>query len=301
MPEITKGLLIVNRFLDTEAVRNTYDSLMAGAKRCGIDMELSFNSDYFASLGDGGVRCASPEAEASLDEAGFILFWNKDVFLGRALERAGHRLFNSAAAIEYCDNKALTFERLEGSVRVPKTYKIPMTFDTIGYTTLEFEQYLGDMLGYPYIIKECYGSYGGQVYLAHGPQEAGSILKRIEGKEALAQEYIDTSKGRDLRAYVVGDRVVASMVRSNADDFRSNITNGGQGLRYDITKEQEKMAVRAARRLGLDFAGVDILFGEGDAPILCEVNSNAQFRGLAEATGTDITDALFEHIKLALV
>ena len=61
------------------------------------------------------------------------------------------------------------------------------------------------------------------------------------------------------------------------------------------------MAVGAARKLGLDFAGVDILFGEGDAPILCEVNSNAQFRGLAEATGTDITDALFEHIKLALV
>lgn len=292
-----KGILIVNAFLNTEAVRNTYDALLAGAKRAGIEMEMSVNSDYVVDMSDGKVRCVSPKAAAKLADAGFILFWNKDVFLGRALEREGHRLFNSASSIEYCDNKALTFERLEGVVRMPRTFKIPMTFETVGYTSVEFEGFLGDTFGYPYIIKECYGSYGGQVYLAGSSREACGILERIEGKECIAQEFIDTSRGRDLRAYVVGDRVVAAMVRSNADDFRSNIANGGRAVRYDITKEQEEMAVAAVHKLGLDFAGVDILFGRDDEPLLCEVNSNAQFKGLRDATGTDIADELFEYIK----
>lgn len=292
-----KGLLIVNAFLNTEAVIATYDALLLGAKRAGLEMNRSVNADYFVDMADGKVKCSSPKVSEQLSEAGFILFWNKDVFLGRALEREGHRLFNSAASIEYCDNKALTFEKLEGVVRTPKTFKIPMTFETVGYTSFEFETFLGDNLGYPYVIKECYGSYGGQVYLAGSRTQAHDILKHIEGKECIAQEFIDTSRGRDIRAYVVGDRVVASMVRSNANDFRSNIANGGSAGRHEITKEQEKMAVTAVHKLGLDFAGVDILFGADDEPVLCEVNSNAQFRGLKEATGTDITDALFDYIK----
>ena len=157
----------------------------------------------------------------------FILFWNKDVFLGRALERMGYRLFNCADAIEACDNKALTFEMLEGICRMPRTIKVPMTFNTIGYDDLSFEDHIGRALGYPYVIKECLGSYGGQVYLAKDQVDARRILKSIEGKDCIAQEYISSSSGRDLRAYVVGDRVVASMERSNANDFRSNIANGG--------------------------------------------------------------------------
>lgn len=291
-----KGILIVNAFLNTEAVRTTYEFLLAGARRAGIKMELSVNSDYFVDMADRKVRCVSSSAETKLVNSDFVLFWNKDVFLGRALETEGYRLFNSASSIEYCDNKALTFEKLESVVPMPRTFKIPMTFDTIGYPTLEFERFLGDTLGYPYVIKECLGSYGGQVYLAGSSEEACRILKRIEGKDCIAQEFIDSSRGRDLRAYVVGDRVVASMVRSNANDFRSNIANGGSAVRYDITKEQEEMAVTAVHKLGLDFAGVDILFGKNEEPLLCEVNSNAQFTGLREATGTDVTTALFEHI-----
>ncbi len=295
-----RGLLIVNGFLKTDAVNETYSSLIAGAKRAGIDMTLSVNSDYFVDLADQTVRCIDPKVRAMLDDSAFILFWNKDVFLGRALEREGHRLFNCADAIEYCDNKALTFEKLSGKVRVPRTYKIPMTFETVGYTTFGFEEFLGDTLGYPYVIKECYGSYGGQVYLAGDRDEAVRILDSLDGKECIAQEFIDTSRGRDLRAYVVGDRVVAAMVRSNADDFRSNIENGGCPSRYDITRQQEQMAVSATLKLGLDFAGVDILFGNNAEPILCEVNSNAQFRALLKATDIDITDALFEHIISSL-
>ena len=284
------GLLIVNAFLNTPQVKDTYDLLTAGAKRAGIRMERATNAQIFVDSGTGRIMCELPWYD-------FILFWNKDVFLGRALERAGYRLFNPSDAIEACDNKALTFERLEGCCRVPKTIKIPMTFCNVGYDDFSFEEYLGSQLGYPYIIKECYGSYGGQVYLANDPADARRILKDIEGIDCLAQQFIKESSGRDLRAYVVGDRVVAAMERKNAADFRSNITNGGTADAYMVTKEQEEMAVRAVKKLGLDFAGIDLLLGKDDEPMLCEVNSNAQFKGLYGATGIDITDALFEHIR----
>ena len=289
-----KGLLIVNAFLNTAPVKETYDLLMAGAKRAGIDMRTATNADFFVGLDDGLVK-ALPQND--LKDVDFILFWNKDVFLGRALERMGYRLYNCADAIEACDNKALTFEMLQGLCRMPRTIKIPMTFNTIGYDDLSFEDHIEKELGYPYVIKECLGSYGGQVYLAESKEIAHSILKKIEGKDCIAQEFISSSRGRDLRAYVVGSSVVAAMERYNANDFRSNIANGGTAKAFDITDRQEKMAVDAAKGLGLDFAGVDILFGENDEPVLCEVNSNAQFKGLLAATGIDISDALFEYIS----
>ncbi len=292
-----KGILIVNAFLRSKQTDDTYELLLDGAKRAGIDLRLTTNADFFVSLDTGLVK-ALPEND--MKDTGFILFWNKDVFLGRALERMGYRLFNSADAIEACDSKALTSEMLQGICAMPRTVKIPMTFNTIGYDDLSFEEHIGKELGYPYIIKECLGSYGGQVYLADSSDKAREILKMIEGKDCLAQQYIRESSGRDLRAYVVGDRVVAAMERNNADDFRSNITGGGSAIKYDIKKEQEQMAVAAVKGLGLDFAGVDILFSD-DGPLLCEVNSNAQFRGLLEATGINITDALFEHIKMTVL
>ena len=292
---MAKGILIVNAFLNTPQVNETYEALMEGAKRAGIDMTYSTNADYLVDPGSGLV--ISQRTDIDPTDVDFILFWNKDVFLGRALERIGCRLFNPADAIEYCDNKALTFEKLEGTCPVPLTLKIPMTFNTIGYPSLDFENDIGEMLGYPYVIKESLGSYGGQVYLAETPERAKEILKEIEGRDCIAQQFIRESSGHDIRAYVVGDRVVASMERYNDNDFRSNITNGGSATACIVTTEQEEIAVRAVKKLGLDFAGVDLLIAKGGAPLLCEVNSNAQFKGLRDATGIDITDALFEHIK----
>lgn len=283
------GLLIVNSFLSSAQTDETYNWLTESAKRHNLNMKLTTNADYFALLD----KCSVLPDPGAQD---FILFWNKDVALGANLESLGYRLFNPSEAIKLCDNKAFTTAALAGIVKMPKTFKVPMTFNTIGYTNDDFIDFLGDELNYPFVIKECWGSYGGQVYLASTKAEASAIFKKIDGTECIACEYIKESKGRDLRAYVVGDRVVAAMERRNDNDFRANITNGGTSHPYKITKEQEDMAIKAAKALNLDFAGVDLLFLENDEPILCEVNSNAQFIGLHSATGIDITDAIFEHI-----
>lgn len=284
-----KGLLIVNSFLSSAQTDETYRWLMNSAKRHGLHMEYKTNADYYALLN-------SNEVLPNPGEQDFILFWNKDVSLGANLEAMGYRLFNPSEAIRLCDNKSFTTAALAGIVKMPKTFKVPMTFDTIGYTKDDFIDFLGEELSYPFVIKECWGSYGGQVYLATSKKEAFSIFSRIDGTECIACEYIHQSKGRDLRAYVVGNRVVAAMERRNDNDFRANITSGGTSHPYKITKEQEEMAITAAKALNLDFAGVDLLFLENDEPILCEVNSNAQFIGLHQATGIDITDAIIKHI-----
>lgn len=302
-----KGTFIVNAFLHSKQTDDTYNWLRDSAKHHNVDLSYRTNADYLVNLHNNTITetinhtCSQLVNGSESSASDFILFWNKDTCLGRALENHGYRLFNPSEAIANCDNKALTTEALLTSgmttgIRLPKTIKVPMTFDGIGYNNHDFIDYIGDIIGFPFVIKECWGSYGGQVYLAHTKDEAIEIFNKVDGTECIAQEYISSSRGRDLRAYVVGDRVVAAMERRNDNDFRANITNGGSSLAYKITDEQEKMAIAAAKALKLDFAGVDLMFLDNDAPILCEVNSNAQFLGLYEATGINIPDAIFEHI-----
>lgn len=291
-----KGTLIVNAFLDSPQTTDTYEHLIEAAKRHNIDMDLRTNGEFFARVDKKGVIVPKDF------KSDFVLFWNKDVALGYALEAEGYRLYNPSEAIRLCDNKAATFEAITNSsysdvIRMPRTIRIPMTFAGIGYTNYDFIDAVIEEMGLPFVLKECWGSYGGQVYLANTKEEAVKILSKMDGQDVIAQEYISSSKGRDIRAYIVGGKLVAAIERRNDNDFRANITNGGTAIAIKLNKEQEEMAIAATKALEMDFAGVDLLHMKDGAPILCEVNSNAQFAGLYKATGIDVTDAIMEHIS----
>ena len=109
------------------------------------------------------------------------------------------------------------------------------------------------------------------------------------------QELIRESIGRDVRVNVVGDKVVSAMERYNENDFRSNISNGGSMKKIVLTPEIEVIAIKAAEIIGLDFAGVDVLFGN-DGPIVCEVNSNPHFKSSLECTGVDMSEKIMDYI-----
>lgn len=207
------------------------------------------------------------------------------------------KLFNSASAIELCDDKSLTHIALMNRVPQPKTVLIPLTFPRVGYTDCTFLEKIAAYLGFPFVIKQCFGSFGAGVYLARNMDEAKAALMKTAGGAAIAQQYIASSFARDIRAYVVGDKVAAAMLRHNeSGDFRANVAQGGKADAYTLSEAQAVLAVKTAQLLGCTFAGVDLLFGENGEMTVCEVNSNAHFAGISAATGVNIADKIIEAV-----
>lgn len=284
-----QGWLVVNGFLQTNKFLELYEYLLRAAKAEGVGLALKTSAELCSCID-----------EPFFDKPDFVIFWDKDYPLAMRLQGAGVRLFNSAEGVRVCDDKILTALALQGKVAMPKTVIAPKTFDGVGYTDLSFLMAAEEKLGFPMVVKEAFGSFGQQVYLAEDGGQLRSIVRKIGAKPFLMQEFIASSRGRDLRINVVGDKVVGVMLRENSADFRSNISGGGTGKAYTPTKAQEEIALNACRALGLDFAGVDVLFGKDGEPILCEVNSNPHFKSSLEYTGVDVALEIIRYIKGAL-
>ncbi|MGC4117629.1 MAG: RimK family alpha-L-glutamate ligase [Myxococcales bacterium] len=151
--------------------------------------------------------------------------------------------------------------------------------------------------GLPVIVKLIQGTQGVGVMIATTAEEAQALLNTFWdlGHDILLQQFVRESEGRDVRALVVGDRVVAAMRRqAKAGEFRSNIHRGAEGTALQIPREFAQVSVQAARVLGLEVAGVDLLESK-DGPRVVEVNSSPGFEGLEGATHTDIASAIVQH------
>ncbi len=287
-----KGLFISNAFLNGMLYDRVKRVFLEAAQAEGITLLPKTNADVLAVC-NGGLSCNVNE------DIDFIIFYDKDIRLAQALTMSGKRLFNSAAAIEACDDKALTHLKLSGeAIPQPKTILCPKTFPIAGYSHFEFLDYAEDILGYPMIIKERFGSLGEQVYMAHSRAEAENILKAINGREAILQEHV--TEGKDLRINIVGGEYIAAMRRISDGDFRANISCGGRAERVQPSEEEIKLALNSCKALGLDFAGVDILWRRDGTPVVCEVNSNAHTNGFYACTGINVADYIIRHIKETL-
>ncbi len=280
------GFLIVNGFLNTDKFSDIYSRLKASFEEKGVKLSLYTNDAFSLSATN------TPDISEKPD---FVLFWDKDVLLAKSFEEMGIPVFNPAKSIEMCDDKAKMHLSLRG-LPMPETYIAPMTFPNIGFTKLDFLDEIEKRLGYPMVVKERFGSFGAQVYLAKNRYELLTITKSHETSPLIFQKFVSESAGLDVRINVVGHRVVASMLReSESGDFRSNVTLGGKTTPYTPTDEEILLAEEASRRLGLSFAGIDILFGN-DGPMLCEVNSNAHFKSTLDCTGVNLSEIIADHI-----
>ena len=152
--------------------------------------------------------------------------------------------------------------------------------------------------GAPVIIKLLEGTQGIGVILAPDAKVAEAIIETLQttGTNVLLQQFIAESRGRDVRALVVGDRVIAAMRRTaQGDEFRSNVHRGGSTEQIELSPEFEAAAIRAAQIMGLRVAGVDMLEGD-DGPLILEVNSSPGLEGIEGATGLDIAGEIIDHI-----
>lgn len=285
--------IVVNHFLRTPKFRELEERFSDAASYYGIEHQIVTNSECI-------ISCENNRITTGIIPNGSdpVLFWDKDIRLGKALIKCGHRLYNSPEAIALCDDKTMSAISIAGcGISIPKTCISPMTYSNIGYTDLDFLKYIFDNIGFPMIVKEAYGSFGQQVYKCDNYDALIKLMSSIHSEAVLFQEYIKSSHARDVRLQVVGDKVTTAMYRYSAsDDFRANITNGGKMLPYTANKKEKEFAVSIAKRMGLDFCGVDMLFGENKEPILCEINSNAHFVNIDNCTGSDTAKDIISYI-----
>jgi ribosomal protein S6--L-glutamate ligase len=157
-----------------------------------------------------------------------------------------------------------------------------------------------DHVGTPVIIKLASGTQGNGVVLAETRKVARSVVQAfyVNDTAFLIQEFIEESAGTDIRAFVVGNQVVASMQRKSLDDdFRSNIHQGGQGTVIKLTDEETKTALKAAKAMGLGICGVDMM-RSSRGPLVLEVNSSPGLEGIESVTGRNIAAKIIEYIEL---
>lgn len=176
-------------------------------------------------------------------------------------------------------------------IGIPKTVFSRETSDVDG---------LLDHVGMPVIIKLASGTQGNGVVLAETRKVARSVIQAfyVNDTAFLIQEFIAESAGTDIRAFVVGSQVVASMKRQSLDDdFRSNIHQGGKGTSIKLTDEEKKVAVKAAKATGLSICGVDLM-RSNRGPLILEVNSCPGLEGIEEVTGRNVAGKIIEYIEI---
>ncbi len=288
------GWIIYNGNLPGKSFLDFAEWLYLAGKRKKIETKIYKNNELLTYLGNDSLGLLKKGTNSLPD---FVIFTDKDIYLAKQLESLGIRVFNSAKAIEISDDKISTYQELaKQKLPIPKTIIAPKVFGYHDQIDISFTKHIINTLSFPMIIKEAYGSFGEQVYLVHHKEEMIKKIQKLAGKPFVFQEFISSSYGRDMRLQVVGDQVVASMIRKSTDDFRANVTAGGSMQVYEPTPEEQELAIAATQAIGADFAGVDLLFGPNEEPIICEVNSNAHIRNLFNCTNINVADFIIDYI-----
>ncbi|WP_277678274.1 ATP-grasp domain-containing protein [Gracilibacillus dipsosauri] len=291
-----EGWVIYNGHMASHAFLQFPKAIQQAAAQYDISIELVANDAVVNSVDANGHDI---HALNGLSKPSFVIFHDKDIALARQLEYAGIPVYNNANCIEICDNKVIMYQKLaEHHVTIPKTLIAPKVFT--GAKLLHFEHYLqiASSLNYPFVVKEGFGSFGEQVYLVHHEKEYRDIVKKIYDKPFVMQEYIESSYGKDIRVFIVGGRFVAALKRTSQEDFRANVYQGSRIEAYSPSEEEIQLAINAVHAVGADFAGVDLLFGKGDRPIVCEVNTNAHVANILTYTGINVAEKILQKVIL---
>ena len=231
------------------------------------------------------------ECEAVIPRIGYSITV-RGVPIVRQFERMGVIVMNSGDGIERSRDKLIACQMMSaGNIPVPITAQVVSWEDT--------NRAISRVGGTPCVVKSTEGTHGAGVFLAHTDQHARQLVFQMleRGMRPLVQEYIEESHGKDIRALVVGGKVVACMRRiANGNEFRSNFHLGGTVEKIDIEPKFEEIAIKAANILGLEIAGVDLLESER-GPLVLEVNSSPGLEGIEKASEKNIAGAISERLN----
>ena len=282
-----KAIIAVNAYITNPSQINQAERIAEELRELKVEVQILRNFNL-ARIENGNV--VVPECD-------FVVYLDKDKVSARLLDRGGKRLFNSAEAMEVCDDKMLTHIRLAGTgIPMPDCMYAPLCYNK---SALPDRMYLGDVmrtLGFPLVAKACYGSLGAGVELIEDEEALVAYEKNNMLLPHFYQQYVDCGRGEDIRVILVGGKYVCAMKRINDNDFRSNIELGGRGERFEADGNLIAMCEKVAAELGLDYCGMDILTDKRGKRYVCEVNSNAFFAAAERVCGVNIARAFAVHV-----
>jgi len=268
-----------------EAEKRKHEVKVIKYKNCYLRISEKKPTVYYRGAELTGYDAIVPRISNSMTKYGTAIV--------RQFEMQGAWTASSSLAIVRARDKLRAAQILaKAGVDMPKT--------VISKNTADIDNLI-DVVGLPVIIKLASGTHGNGVVLAESKRSAKSALQAFyltneDGTNILLQEYVEESAGMDIRAFVVGSQVVASMQRRSLDDdFRSNLHKGGEGATIKLTDEEKKIAVRAAHAMGLKIAGVDMM-RSSKGPLVLEVNASPGF-GIEKITGRNVAGKIIEYVE----
>ncbi|MGE4130453.1 MAG: 30S ribosomal protein S6--L-glutamate ligase [Bdellovibrionales bacterium] len=202
----------------------------------------------------------------------------------------------------YCLNESVAISRSRDKLRalqILSKHGIGLPVTGFAHSTKMTEDLIKLVGGAPLVIKLLEGTQGKGVVLAETQQAAESVIDAFRDLDEyfLVQEFIKEADGCDIRCFVIGNKVVASMQRkARSGDFRSNLHRGGTAIEVKLTPEERKTATRAASVMGLSVSGVDIIRSK-HGPLVIEVNSSPGLEGIENATGVDVAGSIIEYVE----
>ena len=284
-----KGLIIVNQTIG----HNQYkiDRLFEEASKRNILLEVFVNDGTLAEIINGEIVINLPQAD-------FVMYFDKDIYLARLLEKAGYRLFNKPDFIDLCDDKMLTFIRCANEgIKMPKTIAGPLIYTYLKPCNYKFLDTVIKEIGLPMVVKRVYGSLGEGVYLIQTKEELTNLYKEIFRYPIIFQEYIKSSYGQSIRVLIIDGKVFGSFNRVNDRDFRSNYGDKASAKNIENPAKYHDFAQNIADKLQIEYAGIDLLINEDDQPVLCEINSNAFFQEFERVTGLNVASAILDMVE----
>ncbi len=280
----TNKNLYSTRRLAEAGIERGHQMPVINHKRCYMNITSHKPSIHFKGEAITGVDAIIPRIGAS------VSFFGTSVV--RQFEMMGVYSVNESVAITRSRDKLRATQLL-----ARKGIGLPITgFANSPDDTEDLLQFVG---GAPVVIKLLEGTQGVGVVLAETKKAAESVIEAFSGLKAnfMVQEFIKEAGGADIRCFVVGDKVVASMIRQGKEgEFRSNLHRGGSAKLIKITPEERSTAVRSAKVMGLNVAGVDLL-RSNHGPVVMEVNSSPGLEGIEKATGKDVAGMIIDFIE----
>lgn len=268
-----------------EARSHGHDVKVIKYKNCYLSLDEKHPNVYYHGEKLEGYDAIIPRISNNMTRYGCAIV--------RQFEMQGLWTLSSSIAITRARDKLRAAQILtKAGVDTPKTL--------VSRNSADIDDLL-EQIGLPVIIKLASGTHGNGVVLAETKKAAKSVLQAFyiyneDGTNIILQEFIEESAGTDIRAFVVGSKVVASMKRQSvSDDFRSNLHKGGEGSTIKLTDEEKKVAVQAAKAMGLHVAGVDLMRSTR-GPLVLEVNASPGF-GIEKVTGRNVAEKIIEYVE----